>query len=698
MFVGFGVFAQDSRTEDSCYELLHASDAIGTQAYEECLSRRQVITITATRTAKSVRDAPASVTVVSEQEVSRSSADSASELLRDVPGVDISDAGQAGLKRIRIRGEEARRVTILIDGQEFTDHREVGTPLLIAPELIERVEVVRGGGSVLYGSKAIGGVVNFITKKGGYHKHQGIVSAQYDSATSGVNYLLSLFGRASGIEYRVSATKADHNDRETPAGTIENTSFENDSVMLYLAKHWANSSLAVSYDDVNASSEVFVEEAVRTTLPLTEFRIEAPQRDREKFALFYDWDNVSDALVKIHFDAYLQKSERQFNTFPDTFFNFGAPLTRNTSIFTGSVLDTTGANVQLDWRWGQSHYFIYGFQFTEDELKQDRHKEVVTNGVAGLPEDVHDEASQLSRAFFAQDEWDITDDWVLASGLRQYWLDSSLDQTDRPGLTANSTSDQQLIGSLALTYRGLEQTTIWSKISQGYIYPSLLQLATGAFAGSSYVSPNPVLDAETSNNFEMGLRYADNQWLFDGALFFVKAEDYIDHVRCTATTVPCLPGSGSRDRVYVNFDAARSFGLESRLAYSFASSTAYLDAAWIRRRIESGSFSTYDSGVPALTGRLGIKNERTYVSGTSSWSDFYIRSESNADEAEPGQIIEHRGGWTTFNFAAGTQFGSKQQYQLSAELINLSDKSYTTATENLFAKGRSAVIKMTAKF
>ena len=109
---------------------------------------------------------PASVTRIGEEDIRRPSLADVAELFRDVPGVTLTDSDTPGMKRISIRGESSRRVTIRIDGQTVTDHTDYGTPLLIDPAMIERVEVVRGPASVINGSNAIGGVVNIITRRG----------------------------------------------------------------------------------------------------------------------------------------------------------------------------------------------------------------------------------------------------------------------------------------------------------------------------------------------------------------------------------------------------------------------------------------------------------------------------------------------------------------------------------------------------
>src|SRR5690554_1634870 len=105
--------------------------------------------------------------------------------LRNLPGVQVYDDGTPGMMRIRIRGEESRRVTIQIDGHAITDHSAYGAPMLLDPSVVERIEVVRGPSSVLSGSNAIGGVVNIITKRGSTKPIEGSITATGFSATSG---------------------------------------------------------------------------------------------------------------------------------------------------------------------------------------------------------------------------------------------------------------------------------------------------------------------------------------------------------------------------------------------------------------------------------------------------------------------------------------------------------------------------------
>ena len=72
----------------------------------------ETITVTATRTERRLMDSPLSSSVITSEEITMSSAASLADLLRDVPGIEITDAATAGMKRIKIRGESSRRVAV----------------------------------------------------------------------------------------------------------------------------------------------------------------------------------------------------------------------------------------------------------------------------------------------------------------------------------------------------------------------------------------------------------------------------------------------------------------------------------------------------------------------------------------------------------------------------------------------------------
>ena len=113
------------------------------------------VLVTGTRTAKTLLYSPNTTVLIDEQIMQRQTSHSLAEAVRDIPGVNIVDAGHSGMKRISIRGGQSYRVAILIDGQQISDHRGEGVPLTLNPAIVERIEMIKGSGSVLYGARSL---------------------------------------------------------------------------------------------------------------------------------------------------------------------------------------------------------------------------------------------------------------------------------------------------------------------------------------------------------------------------------------------------------------------------------------------------------------------------------------------------------------------------------------------------------------
>ena len=123
------------------------------------------LTVTATQNPElKAEEAPVSVDVLTDQKIEQKGVTRVEELFRHTSGVDAKTAG--GSVMPVIRGLSGEQVLILVDGVRLSDERPGGNHILsIDPAQIERMEIVKGSGSVLYGAGAVGGVVNIITKK-----------------------------------------------------------------------------------------------------------------------------------------------------------------------------------------------------------------------------------------------------------------------------------------------------------------------------------------------------------------------------------------------------------------------------------------------------------------------------------------------------------------------------------------------------
>lgn len=129
----------------------------------------EAIIVTATRTARTVDETLAAVTVISREQIEREQAQSVQDLLRATAGLTVTNNGGLGKNTsVFLRGTESDQILVLIDGVKVGSATSGSTPFQDLPvELIERIEIVRGPRSSLYGSEAIGGVIQIFTRKGG---------------------------------------------------------------------------------------------------------------------------------------------------------------------------------------------------------------------------------------------------------------------------------------------------------------------------------------------------------------------------------------------------------------------------------------------------------------------------------------------------------------------------------------------------
>ena len=146
--------------------LVLAATALAAAAQE--VKKLEPVVVTATRIETPAEQVGASVTVISGEEIDTQRYPTVDEALRQVPGVEIRRSGSFGkTTSITIRGANPNQVQVLVDGVRVksttTGQAELSD---LSPDLIERIEVIRGPQSTLYGADAIGGVINIITRKG----------------------------------------------------------------------------------------------------------------------------------------------------------------------------------------------------------------------------------------------------------------------------------------------------------------------------------------------------------------------------------------------------------------------------------------------------------------------------------------------------------------------------------------------------
>ena len=658
------------------------------------------VKVTATRVEKELLDVNMSVSVITSEQIAQSGAQTVADLLRDVPGVELSTDGSQGMKRIQIRGDNAFRTLIMIDGQRMTEQKSMsGTPILIDPSQIERIEVIKGPASVLYGADAIGGAVNIITKKGGSKPFEGTVSVGGNSSNRGGSASAQLFGQVGDWHYRVGAAYEGGRDLRTGAGKIDHTDFKSKAANAYLAyditlDHTAGVTLDTFDLDFKSGARGYTSD---------QFYVQVPEWKRTKVGVFDEIRNVNDVLTKVRTDLFYQVSKKRM-------INHVAPPTPGMAVVNDNQADNElkqfGASIQADWMPTDRLYLITGYDVSYEKL--DATSTSYTTVTMPRASMFYDKAltyrgELLTQALYASADYNLTDELTLNLGSRYTYVRTKMKQAD--GVSSNShapgvvTPVQQGTGTETDGHAVLNAGLIWrpnaewslrAAWSQGFRTPLLQErfIETTMGQSRSVLQGNPDLKPEKSDNFEVGARWVNGVVTLDTALFYNRARDYITTFVVNATT--------SR---YDNVAKAETLGLElaSSVRLGNTGFEPHLSMTLLRREFKQDGISTHDTGTPALYATYGLKWKGDTPWGLA-YTNFFARSATESKSYNFGdKVTTTYGAWTTVNMTGGLDFGPEKRYSVNVGLYNLLDRDYYTSNSK-FEPGRYVEAKFTARF
>lgn len=202
------------------------------------------VTSTATRTLSRASEVSTSVSVIPAAELEQSQALDVSDAIQDVPGVFIRPYGALGdVRTASIRGSSAGQVLVLLDGQRLNNTQSGELDLTTLPtEGIDRIEIVRGGASALYGADAVGGVVNVITKDRNISEGIGgnvkALSGSFGMRGAEVRGEYAGSQTSSALSYRYLKSEGDFNFHPTPGSTVRRANADFSSHVLFAKQRW----------------------------------------------------------------------------------------------------------------------------------------------------------------------------------------------------------------------------------------------------------------------------------------------------------------------------------------------------------------------------------------------------------------------------------------------------------------------------
>ncbi|MDR3152881.1 MAG: TonB-dependent receptor [Deltaproteobacteria bacterium] len=649
----------------------------------------RVITVTAGRVLRDLMDVPVSVEVVTSEDIERQPYTNVNDVLAGIPGVAKSESSgaRAGSSKISIRGAETAHTLFMIDGVKVTDKDDSQPALLIDLSQVERIEVIKGPASVLYGSEAIGGVVNVITKKGGERPLGFSQALVYDSSTESVDVRSSVFGRTGGLSYRFSGSGVNAHDRKVPSGSLDgssaySSSYRNRYFSAKIGYDWGAHSLTLSADRYENVSNYSIDglASIRKSQ-----RMRLDPNGRETVIASLALRELGERWKKLTVSLSRQKTSRAIVS------DFRGGSTYALDSYGRIVSEQIQLSLSAQSEWSfPGHYLIAGLEYEGDDVRVAN--EAVPYDPAELPRSGRARVRQRSLDLFVQDEWEIIRDLKATLGARFSSIRGELAGRDAGtymGLEGKKDSDSHLVGSLGLVYRGVPGLALRGLFSQGYRYPTVRQLYTGsrAHGGGTATYPNPALRPETSNNFELGARYQDEAWDVDLAVFHSVTKNIIQAANATY--------SGTGVRSFINGDRAVTVGAELFAAREFllgeASLTPYVSGTWLKREITmntgpSAGRSTANTLIPPFEGKFGLKLSAPLGGGMAFSGDLQAVMASEAktsihdpEHGRPLEIVEGAKSypaWQTLNLTLGVSGGEELRYNVSLAFRNIFNQGY----------------------
>ncbi|MCX8583559.1 MULTISPECIES: TonB-dependent receptor domain-containing protein [unclassified Gilliamella] len=473
--------------------------------------------VTASGFSQQIKEAPATISVITPEEISKKPYRDVTDALKDIPGITITGGGDS--TDISIRGMDAKYTLLLIDGKKVStretrpnsDNSGFEQGWLPPLTAIDRIEVVRGPMSSLYGSDAMGGVVNIITKKVSNKWHSGIRvesimpyrSDEKNTYVGSFSTMGPIIDDILGIQLYGQYTNR-HEDR-----------FLNGHSGQKLRS--LNGKISLNATDTQKFDFDFGRSLQNSTSTRGKTRDKSRKDD-------YKRDNARNTFALTHNGMFGDVSTTSFIAYEENNNPARQMKIKNTDVDTHATIPFSINMLTVGGKYNYQELHDKGNELNSNITKIDR----------------------WNYALYAEDEISIFDNWNITAGLR-YNKDENYGSNWNPRIYSVWNIDDNF--------------TMKGGYSTGFATPQLRQVVsdwgqvTGGGFSNGVVVGNPDLKPEKSDNFEIGLAYTNDYGIDASATaFYTKYKDKIQsYYICDTRKIP------NRTCKYKNFNKEFDF-------------------------------------------------------------------------------------------------------------------------------------------
>ncbi|EGK8165076.1 TonB-dependent receptor [Campylobacter coli] len=673
------------------------STSINAQELNDKAIQMQKVVVSATGFEQDADSNLRNVIIIDGKDLEKKGFNTLEQALERISGISFVNFGLG--RNIDMRGQGSKSniaVKVMVNGNAINvlDNSHGITPLeSINLNNIERIEIIPGGGSVLYGSGTRGGVVNIITKKQKSDAFAlNLKGSSYDHGNLGGN--LGVYGAKKINDYLTFGFDIQGFNRDGyQKGYNQKGYFANTKAYLNTGD---NSDLTLSYnyfESKNTSSGYLTKAQVQSDPTQKGGNDNITQINRPEIAL--DYHHYFNDLYEIQFGTFWQNQKIRY-------LKDEIPMVGTIAYQTGSGFEDTltGINLKNKINYKDDSYFIFGYEFANHDAKR------TSLIYYSLPSIINYhkmttlmDMDKQSHSIFALDSHQFNDTFSISGGTRYEFSTYNTNRSYRNEMSMNGRPPSPTIIDTTTLFNTDKNThnfafeitpnfkysdtgNVYIKYERGFISPTPAQFVnrnnSNANGAPPYYSSN--LKAEVFDTFELGI--SDFWWDFYGfnlTLFYTLSKDEISYLGNPHST------SGSWWKYY-NIDQTRRLGAELNLhQYLFndsliiKESLSYLDAK-ISKGVNDGLRIPYVSKIKTTAGveYVWSKNFSSYI----DLSYFSRAKDGGVVNENTGKMS--RNSWIKDYFL--TDIGVNYNYknlQILAGIRNLFDKKYYTYQDSI---------------